>query len=74
MNCFQVRQFVIVCIDTHAKEETGISPINDLVVTELVEGRQSIIARRVRPEHGAPLQSSTDTFDLGVPQDGVPRL
>ena len=32
---FQIRQFVIVCIDTHTKEQTSVPTIYYFVVTEL---------------------------------------
>jgi hypothetical protein len=35
MNGFKIRQFVVVRVYAHAKEEPGITTVNDLVIPEL---------------------------------------
>ena len=36
---FQVSKLVVICIDTYTKEETGIAPVYNLVISELGETR-----------------------------------
>ena len=36
MNGFQVCQFVVIRIHAYAEEQAGVTPVNDLVVTELL--------------------------------------
>lgn len=33
--CLEISELVVVCIDTYAKEETGIPPVDNLVVAVL---------------------------------------
>lgn len=35
MNGFKVRELIVVCINTHAKKETCVATVDDLVITEL---------------------------------------
>jgi hypothetical protein len=36
VDSFQVRQLIIIRIDAAAEEQTGITPVNDFVASELI--------------------------------------
>ena len=35
MDCLQIRELVIICIDANTEEEAGVATVDNLVVTEL---------------------------------------
>jgi hypothetical protein len=61
MNSFQVRQLVVICIHAEAKEESGITSIDNLIVPEL---RHRLSLLYIHSTEHAPLRSLTGTSDL----------
>lgn len=45
MNGFQICQFVVIRIHAYAEEQAGVTPVNDLVVTELIRRPQVMHCR-----------------------------
>ena len=44
MNGLQIRQLVVVCVHTYTEEQAGVTPVHDLVVTELLRRLESGLA------------------------------
>lgn len=71
MDGFQIRELIVVRVDAHAEEETGVTAVNNLVVAELLSERLST---------GSPRRSLTGTFGHagrssgGLHRGGAPEV
>ena len=71
----QIRELVVVRVHADAKEETSVSPVNDLVVPKLKH--RALFTQPVRDPDGtknAPRRSSTDTSGREGQLDDEPLL
>ena len=75
VNCFQVRQFIVVRVHTHAEEQAGVTPVDNLVVAELVRVTTAQTTTHVTgvPRGYTPRQSWIGISGRGVLPAGAPR-
>jgi len=72
MNSFKIGKFVVIGVHTNAEEEAGISPVDNLVVPELVS---RLVSMSKCGQRDIPRQNLIDISDLvGQLSDVLPRV
>ena len=75
MNGFQICQFVVIRIHAYAEEQAGVTPVDNLVVAELVRVTTAQTTTHVTgvPRGYTPRQSWIGISGRGVLQADAPR-
>lgn len=79
MNCFEICQLIVICINANTEKETSVAPVDNLVITILPEGRGArymhvSTSLDIISDIDSLQRNCSDTFDHEVLPICVPLL